>query len=139
MQLILQAEFGNLERGVAISAVDNYTGAGGEGGGGRQRVRVSTCMYVYVIASESGSGIRVPSPSRNVYLEINGELLLDRVQPRRKYCIFGPAGPSLSTVNDILANINGAILVVIPRSSDSQTNRSLFAMRIYEMCGVRPL
>lgn len=78
-------------------------------------------MYIYAIASESGSGIRVLSPSRNVYLEIDGKLLLDRVQPHRKYCIFDRAGLSLSTTNDILAIIS-AMLVIILRSSDSQTN-----------------
>lgn len=84
-------------------------------------MRVSTCMHVYAIASESGSGIHVPSPSRNVYLEIDGELLLDRVQPRRKYYIFGRAGPSLST-GDILADINDAMLVITLRSNDSQAD-----------------
>lgn len=62
-------------------------------------------VYIYVIASESGSGIRVPSPSRNVYLEIDGELLLDRVQLCRKQCIFGHARPLLST-NNISSNIS---------------------------------
>lgn len=60
-----------------------------------------TCLrvYIYAIASESGSGIRVPSASRNVYLEIDGELLLNRVQPRRKHYIFDRAKLSLSANN----------------------------------------
>lgn len=53
-------------------------------------------MYIYAIASESGSGIRVPSPSRNVYLEIDGELLLpNRVRLCRKCYIFDRVGLSL--------------------------------------------
>lgn len=54
-------------------------------------------MHIYAIAS--GSGIHVPSPSRNVYLEIDGKLLPDRVQPRRKHYSFGRARLSLSADN----------------------------------------
>lgn len=99
LQLISQAKFGNLERCGTISAVDNYTEA---------NMCAYLHVYIYVIASGSRSGIRVPSPSRNVYLEIDGELLLDRVQPRRKHCIFGHARPSLST-NNISNTISAAI------------------------------
>lgn len=51
-------------------------------------VRVYLHMYTYAFVFECRSGICVPLPSRNVYLEIDGKLLLDRVQPLAGNTVF---------------------------------------------------